>query len=170
MYKLGALASPAEVLTWGTNIKKLTSIKHRNMLLKVAHGDVYTNLKLFKYRMKDTPRCGHCGLIETLSHKILECEYANRIWHQTFKLTDTTRVTVPANEDLPNKALGLVTGTNPFLLTIHAEILTRIHYLKAQRDFTIHPKHVIKLALEYLIRREKSEHFKTLINDLLEKI
>ena len=42
------------------------------MMLKVAHGEVYTNLKLFKFRLKDTPRCNQCGQIETLNHKFLQ--------------------------------------------------------------------------------------------------
>lgn len=130
VFKLGAIATPAEVLNWGASLTKLTSIKHRNMLLKVAHGEVYTNLKLFKFKLKDTPRCGQCGQIETLNHKFLACEYAKQIWRHTTRLTNTIRLFTEPNEESSNKALGMVSGTNPQLLTIHAEVLTRIHYLK----------------------------------------
>ena len=169
-YKLGAIATPSEVITWGENLKKVTSIKHRNMLLKVAHGDVYTNLKKFKFRLKDSPRCSQCGQIENLKHKFLSCEYVAQIWRHTFRLTNSTRVTITPGEDHSNLTIGLIVGTNPYLLTIHAEILSRIHYLKSGADHLLHPKFFIRLALNYLANREKSQQFKSLLNDLLERL
>ena len=164
------MASPAEVVTWGNNVTKLTSVKHRNMLLKVAHGDVYTNLKKFKFRMNDTPRCQQCGQIETLTHKILDCGYAAQIWRHVLRLTESIRLTNSPNEDISNKIMGMVSGTNVYLLTIHAEILTRIHYLQHNPDFTLHPKIMVRQSLNYLLKREKSEHFKNILNDLLAQI
>ena len=139
------------------------------MLLKIAHGDVYTNLKLFKFRLKDSPRCDNCGQIESLTHKFITCGYVAQIWKHTFRLTDPIRSAVHPNEELSNKCLGMVAGTDPRILTIHAEILTRLHYLKNDNDYLIHPKLFIKLALGYLLKREKSE-IKNLVKDLLEEI
>lgn len=170
VYKLGAIATPAEVINWGANLQKLTSIKHRNMMLKVAHGEVYTNLKLFKFRLKDTPRCNQCGQIETLNHKFLQCEYAQQIWRHTTRLTDSIRLSTAPNEDRSNRALGLVVGTNPQLLTIHAEILARIHYLKSNTNYTLHPRYFVKQALNYILQKERSEVFKNLVKDLLEQL
>ena len=166
-YKLGAVAGASVALTWGANLSKVTSVKHKNALLRVAHGDVYTNLKLFKFRLKDTPRCARCGNIETLNHKVLTCTYVAQIWRHTFSLTDSIRVATLPNDQLQNKVLGIVTGTNPLLLTIHAEVLSRILHLKNEENYTLHPKTIVKNALSFLNRREKSEDYKRAINDLL---
>ena len=170
LFKLGAVASPSEAETWGMNLAKVNNVRHRNVVLKVAHGDVYTNLKLFRFRLKDTPRCSRCGMIENLKHKIMLCSYVREIWRHTFRLTDTLRVSIDQNEELPNKVLGLVTGTNPTLITIHAEILNRVHYLKNEADYTLHPKRIIRMALEFLTRREKKREFRSIIDDLLRRI
>ena len=69
-----------------------------------------------------------------------------------------------------NKALGLVSGTNPHLLTIQAEILARIHYLKSTAEYTLHPQYIVKQAINYLQNREKSDIFKNMVKDLLERL
>ena len=169
-FKLGAVATPNETLTWGTNLTKVSSVRHRNTILRVAHGDIYTNLRLFRFKLKDTPRCTRCGQIDTLKHKLISCSYVAQIWRHAINLTDTLRPSVPINEDLENKVIGLVAGTNTCLLTIHAEILARVLYLNNEADYMLHPKRFIKMALEHLMKREKTGQIKTKINDLLQRL
>ena len=167
-FKLGCIATPNEVLTWGNQISKLTSIRNRNIILRVAHGEIYTKLKLFRYGLKDSPRCSQCGAIETLSHKFINCQYATRIWSKTIELTNTLRVSTEPNEELSNLAVGMVTGTNKTLLTIHSEILNRILQLKDDLNYTIHPKRFVELTLRHLVRREKNAEIKSNLEDLLQ--
>ena len=168
-YKLGCVASPNEVLSWGHSLKKLTSVKHGSMLLRVAHGEIYTKLKLFRFGLKESPRCTQCGSIETLAHKFVECPYVKRIWLKTFELTDQLRTSMDPNEDLKNKILGLVTGTNRTLMTIHAEVLTRIQLLKDDTNHTVHPKRFVELALMFLRKRERNSEIKSSLDDLLDR-
>ena len=170
IYKLGCLATPTQVLTWGTQLKKVTSVKHRNLILRVAHGEIYTNLKLFRYGLKDNPRCPRCGAIESLTHKFLSCPYVDRIWKKTFELTNTIRTSIEPGEEISSQVLGLVNGTDSTLLTIHAEIMTRIYSLREDASYTLHPKKLIQMTLEFLGRREKNEVTKTKIADLLNKL
>ena len=167
-FKLGCIATPNEVLTWGHQISKLTSIRNRNIILRVAHGEIYTKLKLLRYGLKDSPRCSQCGAIETLSHKFINCQYATRIWSKTIELTNTLRVSTEPNEELSNLAVGMVTGTNKTLLTIHSEILNRILQLKDDLNYTIHPKRFVELTLRHLVRREKNAEIKSNLEDLLQ--
>ena len=71
----------SEALNWGSRLNKLTSIKHRNILLRVAHGEFYTKLKLQRFNLIDNSSCPRCGHIEDLRHKFVECAYVKRIWN-----------------------------------------------------------------------------------------
>ena len=170
IYKFGCVATPNEVRTWAMELKKVTSVRHRNLLLRIAHGEIYTNLKLFRYGLKDSPRCSRCNSIETLNHKFVDCPYVERIWKLVFELTDTLRVASEPNEEKCSKILGLVHCTNKILLGIHAEVLNRIITLKDDTNYVLHPKKIVQLALGLLIRREKNEEIKTAIAALLQRI
>ena len=49
LYKSGLTLQPGEVMCWSKKVKKLTSTRHRNSVLRIAHGDVYTNERLFRF-------------------------------------------------------------------------------------------------------------------------
>ena len=170
IYKLGALATPAQVLTWGNQLKKVTNVKHQNPLLRVAHGEIYTNLKLFRYGLKNNPRCPRCGAIESLTHKFINCPYVARIWKKTIELTNTLRSSIEPGEEASAQVLGLVNGTDKVILTVHAEILNRIYSLREDANYTLHPKKLIQLALEFLSRREKKSDTKIKLEDLLNNL
>ena len=92
----------------------------------------------------------------------------NQIWSKTIELTNTLRVSTEPNEELSNLAVGMVTGTNKTLLTIHSEILNRILQLKDDLNYTIHPKRFVELTLRHLVRREKNAEIKSNLEDLLQ--
>ena len=170
IYKLGAWATPAQVLTWGNQLRKVTNVKHQNLLLRVAHGEIYTNLKLFRYGLKNNPRCPRCGAIESLTHKFINCPYVARIWKKTIELTNTLRSSIEPGEEASAQVLGLVNGTDKVILTVHAEILNRIYSLREDANYTLHPKKLIQLALEFLSRREKKSDTKIKLEDLLNNL
>ena len=51
IFKLGAINTPSVSLNWGYALSKVTSVRHKSCLLRVAHGEVYTKEKLHKYNL-----------------------------------------------------------------------------------------------------------------------
>ena len=45
-YKIGIITNPATTLAWGSAISKLTSVRHRSIILRTAHGEIYTKERL----------------------------------------------------------------------------------------------------------------------------
>ena len=100
----------------GIQIKKLTNIKLKGILLRALHGDIYSGTRLKKFGMTDTDECPRCLSPETIAHQLLECSYTKKIWDITSKITS-----------IPITSLNDVLGHNPLhdktTLTIHAEII-----------------------------------------------
>jgi hypothetical protein len=92
IYKCGMILSTTECRTWGYRIGKLRSVKHRNILLRISHGDIYTNERKYRYGLTDSPLCS-CGEVEDLEHKFLKCKRLEPIWD-----TISLRSTEPGNE------------------------------------------------------------------------
>ena len=70
------------------------------------------------------------------------------------------------NESKANLILGLVKGTQPLNLSIQAEILQRIMYLKDEANYLMRPKTLVKLAIELFVKRELDKKVKDQLNDL----
>ena len=49
IYKLGMILTPGEVKHWTRSIKKLASSRHKNIILRIAHGDIYSNERLCRF-------------------------------------------------------------------------------------------------------------------------
>ena len=160
-YKLGLELGSQLALNWGYKITKLTSIRHKLNLLKVAHGEVYTKERLYRFGMTENDKCPRCSQTETLMHKIYDCEYSKRIWQHVSRIT---------HEDLLIDPIATIMGVKLdqtlATLTLKAEIIGRILVLKEQ-NYLLHPKHFVKLALENLIKREQGKEIKDALNDLL---
>ena len=81
IYKIGLILSPGEVQSWTRKLKKLTSVRHRSTLLRIAHGEIYSNSRLFKFGLVTSAACNNCdSMHETIAHKILDCPTAKRAW------------------------------------------------------------------------------------------
>lgn len=48
IFKFGAIITPSVSLNWGFALSKVTSVRHKNCLLRIAHGEVYTKEKLHR--------------------------------------------------------------------------------------------------------------------------
>ena len=168
VYRSGLLLGPNEALTWALKTRKLTCIRHRSSLLRVAHKEIYTKEKLHRFNLIDSPNCTMCGGIEDFRHKITECEYSKRIWTETFKLTDKLSNSVVAGNqvDTLEKALGADKDSTVLTLTIHAEVMQRILALRDQ-NYVIHPKRIPKMAIALVMKREKQESVRTMLGTLL---
>ena len=145
----------SESLTWCLKVSKVTSTKHKNILLRVAHGDIYTKEKLNRFGMVDDPSCPRCGEIETLRHKFLECDYVKRIWKVALEHCRAVTTIDPTTVDQTEAVLGSYLEASTSIITLNAEILQRINSMRDE-DYLIHPKFFVKSALGLVIRREKN--------------
>ena len=60
LFKIGLDLDVNESLSWCHKLTKVTSTKHLNIILKVAHGDIYTKEKLFRFGLNQDPLCPRC--------------------------------------------------------------------------------------------------------------
>ena len=167
-YKLGVTLTSAEAASWGHKLSKLTSIRHRVTLLRVAHGEFYTKDKLHRYNLTDDNSCPRCGEVETLVHKFVECEYIARIW-QYASLTSNYPSASNGHRQVTYKSiLGGHVESTMTVLTLNAEILLKISYLKDEQNYLVHPKTFVKNCLKAIERNERKTKIKEEIKALLQ--
>ena len=159
-FKIGITLSSSELINWGARINKLTSTRHKDILLRVAHGDIYTKDKLFRFGLAASDTCPRCDRPETLEHKFVDCTYIKRIRLAIEPIARKILGTNQANLDKKAIALGTFTNSNIAYLTLSAEILQRISYLKDDQTYLIHPKAFVANAIKSLIKKEKDSVLK----------
>ena len=124
-YKIGAILTPSENSSWTYKLRKLTSTRHKNLLLKIAHGDWYSRERLHRFGLINDPQCEGCGQIETIKHKVLECPIKLPYWEYLARLEgyNLNSFTEPLEF-----ALGMHTHESTTSLTIHVELMTLLLY------------------------------------------
>ena len=125
--------TPLEVDNWCLNLKKLSSVRHKNILLRAAHGEIYSKEKLARFGLIQDQQCPRCGLVEDLRHKLIDCEYTKRIWGVAFGKSNPTGYDL----DIENRILGAFRGCTATKLTLHAEILLRLSSLKDDQNYLL---------------------------------
>ena len=166
-FKLGLHLTQGESRNWGQRLRKLTSTRHKNSLLKALHGDVYTKAKLHRFGLSDTDTCSRCGEIEDLQHRILNCTYADRIWSNALP---TIRKLNTLND--PNESrLKLITGTSTYTslasMTLIAEVMQTILYLKHDQNFLLHPKYLVNRAIKNISIKEGNPKIRSCFIEIL---
>ena len=155
--------TPLEVSNWGNNIKRLSCVRHKNTLLRAAHGEIYSRNKLLRYGLSNDDICPRCHESEDQRHKLIECPYVARIWKRVFELTNVQENHV----ERENQILGAYKECNVTKLTVHAEVLARILSLKDKETYIIHPKTFVRHAILYLTKKERKNEIKTELEALL---
>ena len=126
LYKLGLALNPGEVISWTNKMRKLTSTRHKNILLRVAHGDIFSNSRLFKFGLRDNPKCANCPeAIETVLHRLCECPLAIECWK---KLEDWKRalgMNIMSDLSVEN-LLGAKDILSKVELALNAELLLKL--------------------------------------------
>jgi hypothetical protein len=61
-------------------IRRLTSTKHKNTLLRIWNGDSLSNSRLAHYGIVNSNRCPKCNALDTREHMLIGCVHANRVW------------------------------------------------------------------------------------------
>ena len=165
VFKIGLNLTLGESLNWGSRLSKLTSTRHKNTLLRVAHGDVYTKDKLHRFGMADDNKCYRCNDAETLKHKFIECAFVNRIWATANPSLEKLGAQLPLN--LTKAAMAASTGSTLEAMTLNAELLQVILYLKPNPNYLLHPKHLVLNAVKALAAKEGNKRLKDNFIELL---
>ena len=166
-FKLGLALIPSQSLNWGNSVSKLTSTKHKSILLRIAHGDIYTKDKLFRFNLIDSDKCPRCDEPETLEHKFLTCPYIHQIWHHLSAINRRILGDSVTPNDPKAKILGVFSNSNQCYLTIVSELLLRISYLRDDQNYLLHPKVFIENTIRYLHKKERSADLKDSLYSLL---
>ena len=159
LFKSGMILTPLESATWCLKLKKLTSVRHKTILLRIAHGDIYTNERLFRFGLKDNPNCGRCNEIENLEHKFWGCAYVKKLWD---KIQEKIGVPLPSQTELSpfNHILGGHKDSDLTTMSIKAETLLRILYIRDSDNFLRCPKALTKTILKHLEIMERNPEIK----------
>ena len=169
-FRIGLTLDEGEALSWALKVSKVNSTKHKNILLRVAHGDIYTKEKLNRFGMIDSPECPRCGEIENLEHKFINCTYVKRIWDIALNSSRGNLVIDPCSLPRTKAIMGSYLNSEVVVLTLNAEILLRLLALKDDDNYLIHPKHFVRNAVSYLTKREKKREVKEGLKSILDSI
>jgi hypothetical protein len=125
VYKSGLILTPPEVTAWTRSLRKLTSVRHRSNILRIAHGDVYSNSRLFKFGLIDNPSCRNCSAAtEDINHKLISCPNSLKVWREIKRLKDRLGLEMEYPVTM-EEVLGTRNG-DKLSLALNAEVLTKI--------------------------------------------
>ena len=167
IYKIGLVLQPAEVLAWMKQCRRLTSVRHRSTLLRIAHGDIFSNSRLFKFGLIPQPNCENCNCdSETIIHKVLECPVTREAWAhlsaQKVKLGMISH-SAPTIESI----LGVSGEESKLAKAMNMELLVKILSNGGKRfDPSSTVKRVVKsIYINEPMKPEMRDKFKALINE-----
>jgi hypothetical protein len=164
IFKVGIILTPNESLSYMQKIKKLTSVRHRNVLLRVLHGDVYTNERLYRFGLTDSPNCDRCQELDTLEHRLKNCSATSPLVAALIELTNKCRTTIEDNEDELNKILMANKSESIGALALHAEI---IGLIISKKNIPMEVTPYLTRLVEALVRKEGNTRIKNEIKALL---
>ena len=168
MFKIGPILTPSQSLTWAKALSKTTSTKHKDIMLRLAHGELYSKDRLARRGLIVDANCPRCDQIETLKHKYFECPYVANIWRRTIDITNKLRTSIDQTETIVEKALCCTNEPKSIAITIHAEIIARIRQLKDEEaNLLLLPKLMVKNSIRSVWRRETNDEIKTELASLL---
>ena len=165
VYKSGLILDPGELKAWTRQMRRLTSTRHKNVLLRVAHGDVFSNERLFRFGLTDSPNCSNCNeQSESPEHRVLTCPTARRAW----ELLDAVKIRLGlsqlADHSLEN-LLGARDKLSKIELALQAELLHKI----ISKGTGYNPERLVAATVKVISYSERlepqlGERFKNEIN------
>jgi len=163
VFKIGLILNVTESKTWLYKIRKLTSVRHRNLMLRIAHGDVYSNERKFRFGLVESPDCTRCGNVDTTTHKLFECEALRDLWRETMRLTCSLNPGV----DPIQLALGATLDTTIGGITLLAEVLDVI---MNGNLIGLGAVNLLRLVVNKLKVKERNVQIKSELYDMSEKL
>ena len=109
-------------------IKKITSTQHKSTFLRLLHGDVYTNERLTRFGLRDDPECDQCGQIDTLEHRLTECQRTLNLIVGLERISKKLRQINFNYEDFDTitRLTAAYRDSDVTTVTLHAEVLKHI--------------------------------------------
>jgi hypothetical protein len=162
-FKCGLTLSEGESLSYFRQLNKITGIRNRCAVLRFIHGDYYSGSRLFKFRLKDTPFCEYCNELETVNHKIFECQPVKDLWTHVIENSSKLDVQIAPSDTLIKKIVGSISVTNVAMLTLHSEVIMKI----MSKDFVCPLGDNRKTLVKNIIRAITIKESKSKIRDEL---
>ena len=166
IFKLGPVLTPGELLSWTKQLLKLTSTRHKNILLRVMHGDIFSNSRLNKFGLRDSSECPNClEPIETIQHKIAECPKARETWNHLETIKEKLNLNRLTDHTIEG-IVGLKDRLTNIELALQAEVI-----LKLTSTSEIYcPRQLARAATMLVLNSEHltiklNERFKALKNE-----
>ena len=151
VYKIGMVLDPGELLSWTKRVKSLTSTRHKNILLRVAHGDVFSNARLHKVGLRDSAGCSNCDeRVESIQHRLFDCPKARETWIKFNEAKNSLELTVVNPLTLEN-ILGAGERLDKLDLALQAELLLRL----SSKGEGYHPEQVVRSAVSLVFNSER---------------
>ena len=151
VYKLGPILTPGEVLSWTRTTRKLTSTRHKNILLRLVHGDIFSNGRLARFGLRPNPGCANCQEPnETIQHKIRECGNATAAWEELERVKRDLSLTNLSDLSLEN-LIGAKDRIGKIELALQAELIHRL----TSRNEAYHPKELVKTVVKFVSYSER---------------
>ena len=151
IYKLGLIMTPGELKSWTLRIKKLTSTRHKNILLRAAHGDIFSNSRLFRFGLKDDPKCCNCPeASETVIHKIVECPKALETWSLLEENKRKLGLNTLSDLSIEN-LMGAKDRISKIELALQAELILKL----TSRGESYCPEQLVRTAIMLVCESEK---------------
>ena len=126
IFKLGPILTPGELLAWTKKLKKLSSTRHRNILLRAMHGDIFSNSRLLKFGLRNSASCANCGeQVETIQHRLMECPQARTSWEILEQTKQRLNLNVLTNLTIEN-VIGTKDDVSKLELALQAELILKL--------------------------------------------
>ena len=164
LFKCGLVMSPNETLNYMDKVRRLTSVRHRNIILRCLHGDIYTNERMARFGMREDPVCNFCDQIDTLDHRLTPCQRTldliNAVEVRTRSLRTISSEII--NWEPITKVMAAYNDVDQVTLSIHAEILMII---VSTRNVPLHE--AVERTITLLLKRERNKSLKNILRTLL---
>ena len=90
------------------------------------HGDIFSNSRLFKFRLRDSPACLNCNEpMDTIQHRLIECPKAREAWLKLNEAKLFLNLNPLVELSLEN-IMGAKDLRNKIELSLQAELILRL--------------------------------------------
>jgi hypothetical protein len=150
--KLPLVSTELATKNYFKRVKRLTSVRQINTLLRIYHGDIYCHERMHKMRLTESDECPRCHQVENREHLILTCQDTIEMW--------TTLNRILGNQARPTIDSILGIGDKIPVIKLKAEILGVITRKERLEHIGLIP---IRMAVARLAMVDKSKGMKKLL-------
>ena len=153
VYKAGLILTPGEVTSWTKKLRKLTRTRHRNILLRLVHGDIFSNSSLTSFGLINDSKCLNCPEPnESIAHRVVACPEAVKAWEELERAKMALNLNCLSDLSMEN-LVGAKDDVSKLELTLQAEL---IHRLTSSNKINC-PKSLVKTVVKFIGLTERIE-------------